>query len=186
MKLVILFIATSLFVSCSFLAKVSGDYKEPKKEDLKSISSFSKQIDHHRIFYAKNAVSWKSFFDSINNVITYVYLFNSQGKQIFADSSCPWKSLTEIESIVAKNTSNLNTGKTLENFLQYFDEFEIANNTKFSFFEQKYDYYILYTWAKYVPKLSRQMIDDVNRIAQNSNKKIFVGSLNLDMQKIWK
>jgi hypothetical protein len=49
----------------------------------------------------------------------------------------------------------------------------------------QYDYFIFYTWAKFVPRLSKKMIHDVNKFASMNSNKVFIGAINLDLQQSW-
>lgn len=170
--------------SCKPILHIAGQYKKPKFEDEISLRNFCGNENVGNLFVIKDLESFAKVYDSISNDLPSLYVFNRDRNQIYYDVSCSWAKISNLDSIYTNQNINditLNVDKVLSFFKQ------VNTDVKNSDVNQEYDYYIIYSWAKYVPKLSKIMMKDVAKIKEMyKDKNIYFASINYDLQKAFK
>ncbi len=170
--------------SCKHLLHITGQYNKPKFEDKISLIKFQGKDKSSNLFVPKDYESFFKVYDSLSADVPNLYIFNKARNQIYSDVNCSWAKLSKLDSIYTLgnvNDSTLNVDKVLYFFKQIDKDVEYAD------VGENYDYYIIYSWAKYLPGLSKKMIKDVAKIKDmHKGKKIYFASINYDLQKVFK
>lgn len=180
----VLVLIITLFSSCKPIMQIGGFYKKPRFEDKVSLVKVFKDGKSGNLFIPKSLESFQILNDSMDNSLPKLYIFNKDGNEIYSDVSCTWSKISILDSVYVMKEENDSTLKVYE-LLSFFKQ--INTETENSDVNQKYDYYIIYAWAKYVPRLSKMMRKDVAKMKEKYKKKnIFFASINYDLQKDWK
>jgi predicted small secreted protein len=174
--------------SCQFFArtflKTTGNLKESKNETPVSVLAYLKKQDarYDGSYIFNDKYSFKYFLDSINENITAIIVFDKGFKNYFRDYICFQAKPTGLDSILntmswEKNSNQIH--QKLMDRLTIIDGISSINN-------KKYDLYVFYVWAKYLPKKSNQMIRQINDLYRNFHDRIYFASINVDAQESWK
>lgn len=173
---------------CTPILYVTGDIKKPKYEDSIAVKSFvlNEKAIYNTLFVAKDEKNLGFFTDSIVNHLPAILIFNKDQVNIFADRTCPWSTIRHLDSLNdLKNDTSITISKkvTVQKLLAPLAP--IAGVWPDEKIVSQYDYFIFYTWAKFVPRLSKKMINDVNKFAEMNSNRVFIGAINLDLQQSW-
>ena len=172
-----------IFSSCKPIMQIAGFYKKPRYEDKASLDKFFKDRKSGNLFIAKNLQSFLILNDSMDNSLPKLYIFNKEGNEIYSEMSCSWSKISILDSVYVKKEDSDSSLK-MNNLLSYFKQINTENENVDV--NKKYDYYIIYAWAKYVPRLSKMMRKDVEKIKEKyKGKDIYFASINYDLQKEW-
>jgi hypothetical protein len=173
---------------CTSILYVTGDLKKPKYEDSIAVKSFvlNEKAKYNTLFVAKDEKNMVFFTDTIVNQLPAILIFNKDQVKILADRTCPWSTIRSLDSLNdLKNDTSVTISKkvTVQKLLAPLAS--IAGAWPDEKTLSQYDYFIFYTWAKFVPKLSKKMINDVNRFVEMNSNRVFIGAINLDLQQSW-
>jgi hypothetical protein len=173
---------------CTPIFYLTGDIKKPKYEDPVTVKSFvlNEEAKYNTLFVTKDEKNLDFFTNTIANHLPAILIFNKDQVNIFADRSCPWATIRHLDSLNdLKNDTAVMTDKKVTVQKLVAPLTPIAGTWPDEKTLSQYDYFIFYTWAKFVPKLSKKMINDVNKFAEMNSNRIFIGAINLDLQQSW-
>jgi len=184
MKFFIALIAMG-FTSCKLVLKITGNFKNPKYESREDIRRYAEQYGgkYDGLYVCKDQRSLKIITDSFAGVPT-VLVFNKDFENLYADKRCPWRNSYELDSLslgsIWKKDEKIKLTSITDKI--FCIDGQAINNTESS----KIDYYVFYCWAKFVPKLSKRMIGEIGLFSKSKSSNVYVGSIDLDLQKSWK
>ena len=183
-----LFMAFLSLTSCQFLAntflKTTGNMKKAKYETPASVIAYLKKQDaeYDGSYIFRDKYKMKYFLDTIYDALPGIVVFDKDYKNIIKDYKCFSSKPTGLDSLInsgswKKNDNQLHL-KLLEQ-LTVIDSAAGINN-------KSYDFYVFYMWAKFFPKKSNEMIQENNALYRNFHERIYIGSINMDLQESWK
>ena len=188
--LIVLVVILVIFVSYKPLLLWYFDVQEPKVESQESLKEYlkSNQWDFgENIYTFKDAISLKKFY-KINHSLPDVKFFNSRGA--FIDYRKTPKScnagvnvlLNDLGQLQNKTDSKINIENALANI--------VDDSGRQPLYEKnKYDYYIILYWARYIGKLNKTKVFDwkqhIDNINKNNDTKIKMYFVNCDEQMFW-
>lgn len=126
------------------------------------------------LYRARSDSSLKYFTDSIGRSVPFVYVFNKKMQNIYKSKSCSWNTIAQLDSLQLANDWQVNENINYSQFSKYLtlvDGKQLATG---------YDYTVFFVWAKFVPKLSKEMLMQMSNQFETSKGKLYVGSVNLD------
>jgi len=170
---------------CTPILYITGDVKKIKYEDSIALKSFvlHEKAKYTTLFVVKDEKNLHFFTDTIVNHLPAILIFNKDQVNILADRTCPWSTIRYLDSLNSLTNDNANKKVTVRKLLAPL--VPIAGVWPDEKTLDQYDYYIFYTWAKFVPKLSKKMINDVNKFVEMKGYRVFIGAINLDLQQSW-
>lgn len=173
--------------SCKMAANILGYYKKPKYETKTSIVAYAQKHNaKYDLLYITNSISAFNTIGQKYGGIPATLIFDKQGRLLSVNqgSDCPWKTLDAIKSLVdSNNNAHIVVQKqTLDSVLNY-TQLIAGNDNILS--QNNYDYTIAYIWAKYSPKLTRQLFNSIDQITTNTKRSIKLISIDNDLQASW-
>lgn len=173
---------------CTPILYVTGNIKKVKYEDPIAVKSFvlNEKATYNMLFVAKDEKNLGFFLDTIFSHLPAILIFNKDQVNIFADRTCPWSTIQYLDSLNDQENDTsivINKKVTVQKLLAPLTS--IAGVWPDEKILSQYDYFIFYTWAKFVPKLSKKMIHEINKFAEMNSRRVFIGSINLDLQQSW-
>lgn len=174
------------FSSCKLMLRMSGTYKKPVAESRENVLSYihSKNAVTDAVFSCRSEGDYRYFIDSVNNSIPWILVFDRNFKNMYTDTKCSWSASRSLDSLENSAGWKLNEKLSFTAMLQRMDLLEgklpVQDNG------EPYDFYVFYTWAIFVPRLSNSMIGEISNYKSKTGDKVFVGAINLDLQKDWK
>lgn len=173
------------------LLKIGG-FKTPEVETVASIASYGKEhnLKYDLLAVPKDSMAFKTLNKNfgIPGVIFYnkdlLPVKSSQG------TGCP-KTAHAFISDINNDTEHTvdSTGLTLTKLYAILNELNIVNGAKEAILQQiaasDFDYVVVYSWAKYLPKQSMQMAELGTEAKGIDKKNILVLSLNMDFVNTW-
>ena len=173
----IIFIALALAAlpSCKLVFKAAGVYKDPQPETVQSVKLYmGEDGKYDGLYRATSDSSLKYFIDSIGHSIPFVYVFNSQMQNIYKSKTCAWNNVAQLDSLQLVGNWQVNQTINYSHFTKYLTLVDGKQSAA------GYDYVIFFAWAKFVPKLSKEMLMQMRKQFETSNGKIYIGCVNLD------
>ena len=184
--LAILAIMIIVLASCKMAASALGYYKKPRYETKTSIIAYAQKHNakYDLLYITKSIYSFNTIGQKYGG-IPATLIFDKRGRLLSVNqgSDCPWKTLDAIKSLVdSNNNAHIIVQKqTLDSVLTYTQLIAGNENT----LPSNYDYTIVYIWAKYSPKLTRQLFSSINQITTNTKRNIRLLSIDNDLQASW-
>ena len=182
-KLMLLILLTS--VGCKpmgmMIAKKTGEFIEPQKETPASIMSYCDQLElnYDQLHMLKSDNHFNPFIKKYKD-IPGIYVFDKK-KQIITPvtkSYCPWTMI----SYVYDTTIQTQTVQDISMFSEIISNFNRIHDKANS---NEADYYILCTWAKFIPKGTKALFETVNKQKMGNKPNVSYLLLNLDLQDYW-
>jgi hypothetical protein len=180
--LIFIFCCALSLYSCKAYLKATGNYKEPEYESREAVKSYVHNYGtgYDGLFVCKSKEKMKFVIDSVNNSIPFIMVFDKDFRYLHTDQKCPWKNAGELDSL-QNNKIWVPTDEI--NFARLNESIECINGKTVG---AGYRFYIFYFWAKYIPKLSQDMIKQVQGFSQAKKEGIYIGAINMDLQEGWK
>lgn len=185
MKKLIFFYLFITITSCKpillFIAEKSGELIDPQKESPATVEEYCCQmkVNYDGLFVIKTNKQYSSFINKYRQ-IPEVFVFDGQKNQLTTEFSsiCPWTTMNLLfdSTIHFKRVENT---KLYSEILSNFTPVKNAEHTKPA------DYYILCTWAKYTPKLTKSLFETINKQKQENKLNVCHILLNVDLQESW-
>jgi hypothetical protein len=172
----LLFILTA-YTSCMMAYSVAGVYKKPKREDPASVKKYLGDKKYDGLYIVKNDTLFKYFIDSFGASVPNVFIFNKAGQNIFHSKTCVWSNVNELDSLSASGAWSVKPGLTNEKLSK---KLSLIDGTTPG---GSNDFIIYYVWAKYSPRLSKQMLAAMRKDYDQRKEHVYIGNINLDMQK---
>lgn len=179
----LLMTAVLFLVSCRGILKASGDYKNPKKETPESITSYLKDQGalYDGVFIFRGKTAMKYFLDSVYNSVPAIIVFDKDFKNFITDYKCFSSKPTGLDSLLRtgswKKNDKLIHQRLLDQLMNIDGSSLTQNSTK--------EFHVFYTWAKFFPKKSNEMIRENNDLYRNFHDRLYIGAINMDMQESW-
>ncbi|GAA0530488.1 hypothetical protein [Chitinophaga japonensis] len=177
-------------VSCRPVASILGYVKKIRPETPETVTAYIKAQggSYTTLFTVDNPVDYKFFLDTLlENHAATILVYNKDQVNILRDRSCPWSLLKQVDSLYTRHHNQLppqvspaSDLKMLQTLLRPIDG-DWPEDLSIG----KYDYYVFYTWAKFYPKLSIRLMDQVNELKKKNGGHIFWGAVNMDFQESW-
>ncbi|GAA4336355.1 hypothetical protein [Flaviaesturariibacter amylovorans] len=170
-----------VLASCTMVARMSGAYKTPQPETTATLSTFLEEAGASvdGLFVCPTKAAYKQFADSLGQSIPHLYVFDASGQNLYNNSKCPWQNVRQLDSLRTQAGFRTNGDFRVTQLLQPLAL--VKGNAP----SGQYDYYLFFVWARFVPKLSKEMIADVRAFRGRSGGRIYVGALNMDLQQSW-
>jgi hypothetical protein len=138
-------------VSCkptsTFIAKQAGEFIEPKNETVESIIEYcrDKKVNYDKSYVIKSKDLSRSFIGKYQH-IPGIFLFDKDKSLLttVVKTDCPWTMMNLLKDTITET-------KLVKDSLIYHDimlHFKLIDDRSKN---NKVDYYILSTWAKFVP-----------------------------------
>jgi len=176
--------------SCmKLLIRAMGEYKTPKPETPESIIAHCEKNDFN-YDYLYMAINDSALAQVINHgyfSVGKIFPFDHQQRPIVINSGrnangCPHVAAVDYQS---QDTSVSTTISDTLDFWNRLSMMQLIHKrqelTDITLAIQDYDYFIVGTWAKMYPKISKNVHDDFRKaIAVDSTKKVCIISLNYD------
>ena len=176
-----------LISACKPVLKMSGNYKSPKKENPISIKNYCSRNDvkYDLMFCAKSESDYKAFLKMYNAIPTTL-IYNRAGDLVSVNSGsdCPWQTLQKFKEL---NDSNKATVVIIKdrNISGILSHLHCIDGDSTSLSNNDYDYLFVYTWAKFIPKLSKGMFAASKDVKSNAHFRVKVIAVDLDLQDTW-
>lgn len=182
-KLILLVLLTS--VACKpitmMFAKKTGEFIEPQKETPASILYYCNQmqLNYDQLYVVKSEDQFTSFIGKYKHVPgIFVFDKNKHLIKTAVKSNCPWTMINFLYDTTIKTQSVQDTSlfsEIISNFIMI--------DTKTPYAET--DYYILCTWAKFVPKETKALFETINKQKAENKLNVCHILLNIDLQAYW-
>jgi len=182
-----LFLIVFFISDCKPALKLTGNYKSPKKENAISIKNYCSRNDvkYDLLFCAKSESDYKAFLKMYNAIPTTL-IYNHAGDLVSVNSGsdCPWQTLQKFKELNDSNKTAVTIikGNNISGILSHLHCID-GNSTSLANYD--YDYLFVYTWAKFIPKLSKDMFAASKDVKSNAHFRVKVISVNLDLQDTW-
>jgi len=182
-NLILLILLTS--VACKpismMIAKKTGEFIEPQKETSASILSYCNQmkVNYDQLYVIKTEDQFTSFIGKYNHV-PEIFVFD-KNKHIITTavkSNCPWTMVNFIYDTAIKTRILQDTSM----FSEIISNFKMIDNKTPT---AEADYYILCSWAKFTPKLTKALFETVNKQKKENKLNVCHILLNVDLQESW-
>ena len=172
-------------ISCKpismLIAKTTGEYIEPVKENDKSISTYcqGKKVKYDKLYILKSEDNFVSFLGKYKSV-PGIYIFDKNKFLITTafKNDCPWTMINLLYDTSLKTKSIQDTTE----YSEILSHFNLVDNKSFN---KDADYYILCTWAKFVPKLTDALFATINKQKEENKINVCHILLNVDLQEGW-
>lgn len=187
MKQLLLILSLFTILSCSITRtkKVAIDFKKETPQSLKSfLDSKSVQYKANDIAALNHINAWINYNDSGKLSVPEAYFFNRDGYRVndnFKGTRCG----QVINNVSKINAAPVNYNDHIDAWLKDF-VFPLGDNNTVE--NDKYDAYIIITWAKFVDSLSSSNSTAIawyNSLQNNPDIKIRTIFLNIDLQDKW-
>jgi hypothetical protein len=163
------------------IGKLTGEFKEPQQESAESIISFcqNKKVKYDKLYVIKSESNFSTFFKK-HKYVPGIFVFDNSNNLIARaeKTGCPWAMINFLYDTAVQKEMTQDT--TI--YLDIISNFKLVNDRTG---DKKADYYILCTWAKFVPKLSDALFETINRQKEDNKLKVSHILLNVDLQKEW-
>ena len=168
--------------SCKLILRISGYYKPPHEETRESIIDYSKKHGgrYDALYCLRSEKSFNELLKVTRNVPA-VRIYDNHNRLNYSVSgkNCPWATVAAIDSAGSKYIPGEDTS-----FAKMMDCLQPADGDKELVKRRDYDYVLVYVWAKFSPKLSKEMLKNIGQLSTNkSGKRIKVVSVNIDLLK---
>lgn len=196
MKKKSLFILIPIVLVIAFLILTSkpvrllmGGFKEPEVEKVENIQAFAQAYRKDILAVCNSKNSFQTLQKDLEGFPSIFY-FDKNLNLIKSSSGtgCPktgkafFTQLDKNKAYEKEPNNVVSLTKILsEIIIIQGDSSELSNKLK----NKDFDFIILYTWAKMLPKQSKQMMEVGNEAANNTKSKTVVISLNLDYSILW-
>lgn len=162
--------------------KISGHYRAPHYETPESVLEFAKasNIYYDRLYIPKSLQSFKEMNAAHLAAVPLIRIFdkNKDLLKTAIDNDCSW-ALADFfhrkqgEGLIVKHDSSY------AHTLQHITLLDVKSD------QDTFDYYIMSNWAKYVPKLSNSLFEQISVLKKDLDMNVCFISINIDSQKEW-
>lgn len=170
--------------SCKAVLKLSGDYKKPAPENAASVLAYLQQQDavYDGVFAVAGKTQFRYLLDSVNSYYPAVVVFDKDFSNYFIDFKCFADKPAGLDSISRTAAWKPNTHKIeMELYSRL-----VSLDGGPGFTRSRKDYYVFYFWAKFFPKKSNDIIAEASALHKNLQDRVYVASVNMDIQDSWK
>lgn len=187
---VLLLIIAGVLFRKPILLKIGG-FKQPQIETVADIEQYSKEhnIVCNALATPTDSIAFKQLNKNLH--IPGVIFFNKASLPVKSSNGtgCPKVAKSFISNIKEHDVTEIDTSNlTMSQLSEYIAQLNILGNNKEELLQQiadnNFDYVVLYTWAKYLPKQSLNMAE-LGKEAADVTKKILVISVNMDFVTNW-
>ncbi len=189
-QLVIFLVLFSLsFTGCKKLIVYHAGIRTPREETAESILKYARGMnqDTSRIYILKDSSAFSALNrDSVMRVnLLGAIVFSKNGlvTNYRDSSSCQWSAARYIGIMKPDSGFQIDTGYTWHHILNAI--VPLTGGVPAEFDTSKYDYLVVFSWAKFITKMNERLFLINQSAAENPYSKIKVISLNIDMQKSW-
>jgi hypothetical protein len=173
-------------ISCNSIgmriAKKNGDFIQPEKESNNSIVSYcrEKNVKYNQLYKVKSEDYFASFIGKYKSIPT-IFIFNKNKYLVTTavKTECPWAMINLLDN------SSVEEPKIIQDTILYNEIMSnfilVDNNTS----NQDADYYVLCTWAKFVPKMTNTLFETINKQKEEHKINVCHILLNVDLQEGW-
>ncbi len=191
MKKIIPFFLLVLFLTtgCKQIAMWKYGIKTPKTETPESILAYAKKQGQNtdNIYMFKDSASYTKFLkDSLyKKAFLSAIVFNDKGLLMnYKDStSCQWSAVAYIKKLKTDTIYRIDESRKFLSVIPFLIPLNAQATQTMN--AAGYDYTVIFTWAKYIGKLNERLFCINEAAKNNTNVKIRVISLNVDVQKSW-
>jgi len=163
------------------IAKKTGEFIEPEQETYQSIKAncLEKNVNFDQLFVLKSEDQFKTFI-SKHGSIPSIFVFDKNKYLVTTaeKSDCPWVMINFLYDTayqLQKTSDTALYSEIMSNFVMIEDRSPL----------NQADYYILCTWAKFVPKHTDALFETINKQKKENKLNVCHVLLNVDLQKSW-
>lgn len=183
---ILLLLAVGVYAFWKPILYSLGGLKQPELETVQSISNYAKE---NKVRYNVLATPTDTVaFNRLNKNLGMpgVIFFNSAHLPLKSSkgTGCPKEAHRFINSMTATHKVD-SSQLSITDYKDYLPMLEVIDGDKKALADSNYDYIIVYTWAKYLPKQSLAMAKVGTEAAAMKDKNILVISVNLDFTDNW-
>ncbi|MEP6646527.1 MAG: hypothetical protein ABJC12_05525 [Saprospiraceae bacterium] len=164
------------------LLRITGDYQTPHEENSESILSKTSQdhLYYDRLYSIRDYKSFRDFQRKGISVIPFVQIYNRDKKMLTnaSGSECAWALMNYFAQ---KDSAQLKTGD--DQMYHFIEDRLTPIDIKTD--QDTFDYYLFLGWANYIPKLSKNLFIQTNKMAETMKGRVCFSYINFDMQKPW-
>ncbi len=184
-RIIINVVLISALLSCKPLGrmsiKINGEFIKPQNETAASIREYchDKNVDYDKSYVIRSEELYTSFLSKYKH-IPGVFIFDKNKYLITTDikTDCPWTMMNLLKDTITKTKLLLDSSMYHDIMLHYM---LIDDRTK----KKEADYYILSTWGKFIPKLTKALFDNINKQKEEKKLNVCYILLNVDLQDSW-
>ncbi|MBS1689604.1 MAG: hypothetical protein JSS96_12830 [Bacteroidetes bacterium] len=187
-SLLVLFLITCFLASCAKIyLRVTGNYKTPKQEDAASLKTYCSKYhaQYDLLFTPKSNTDFILLLKKFPNIPTTL-IYDNEGNlvAINSGSSCPWQTLQKFKALNDSSKNLISVDKS-NNFSDILSYIRCTDGDSSLLNSSTYDYLMVYTWAKFTPKLSKAMFTTATDVKQAAHFKVKIVAIDMDEQKGW-
>ncbi len=182
---IIVIIFLSGLISCrsisTIIAKRTGEFQNPQEETEKSIIKHCQDndVNYDQLFVLKSEDNFKSFVSKYKDIpCIFVFDKNKLLMTTAKKTNCPWTMINFLFDTTIRTKKVSDTSL----YMEIISHFNMIDN---KLGDNQADYYILCTWAKFVPKLSNALFETINKQKKENKLNVCHVLLNVDIQKSW-
>lgn len=191
MKKLVPFIILFVFLGsgCKQLILWKYGVRNPKKETAESIRAYATKYGQDPgkvwLFRDSTAFSWFSSDSIYRKTCFGAIVFNDIGLLLnYRDSSsCQWSAAAYVNQLKRDTTYRIDESRKFPAVFSYL--VPLAGRSSLAADTSRYDYTVVFTWAKYLGKMNERLFTINDAARSNPHANIRVISLNIDMQKSW-
>jgi len=163
------------------VAKRTGEFAEPQKETPASIMAYCKQmnVNYDQLYVLNSEEQFNSFLGKYKH-IPGIFVFDKNKYLITtaAKSDCSWTMINFLYDSTIQTKSIADTSVFSE-IITAFSRIDDPSRRIDA------DYYILCSWAKFTPKLTKSLFETINKQKQENKLNVCHILLNVDLQESW-
>jgi len=187
-NLFVLFLTACLLSSCAKIyLRLTGNYKTPKQEDAASLKKYCNKYNaqYDLLFTCNSAADFKTLMKRYPSLPTTL-IYDKKGNLVAVNSgsSCPWLTLQKFKALNDSNKNMISVDRS-NNFSDILPYIRCADGDSNMLSSKIYDYLMVYTWAKFAPKLSKSMFTTATEVRQAAHYKVKIVAIDMDEQKGW-
>ncbi|PKL80971.1 MAG: hypothetical protein CVV25_01965 [Ignavibacteriae bacterium HGW-Ignavibacteriae-4] len=169
----------------SLLLNMAG-FQQPKIENTETIKSWDGlKTKQDMLLVASTKANFNYLQENIG--VPGIMVFNKEGYLIISNrgEGCQITARDKLKDLGKKEFSKSNSKDIgFSNINDFLDRVSNINKAELKN-EIGYDYTVVYTWAKYLPEKSIEMMEAVNSGLKRNKAKVLLLSLNLDYIDKW-
>mgnify|MGYP001340821842 CR=1 FL=1 len=162
------------------ILKTAGEYIEPQLETPTSILTYcdSNKVKYEKLFVLKSEDNFRNFTQTYKS-IPGIYVFDKEYKPVSADykKGCSWATIR----FIFDTTMTITTIEDTTTFKEIMSNFNLVDAKS----DHKSDFYILCSWAKFTPKLTKSLFETINKQKAENLRDVSYYLLDVDLQKSW-
>jgi|GEM_PF-6557793 len=184
--ILVLFVIGYLVINWKSMLLGLAGFNNPKIENAQTVKSWNGlNTEHALLVVASTKINFSYLQENIG--VPGIIVFDKEGVPIISSrgDGCQITARNKLKDLGSKEFERANeiSGKFLR-FDSLFDKFSVIDKSV-GHNKIDYDYTVVYTWAKYLPKHSRDMMEAVNQGLADNKAKVLLISLNLDYMDMW-